>query len=210
MPFERTDKYLQYLVYLTESRWKSVQMKRNARVGNQIARRKEIGIKKKNAKSAAHGEIAIESDDEKSPQWQGETRVALPKDPYRRGVTRSFLDRLRTALVYHERTFCTLDIAPISSRFPTRWAEASRRDATCGLHDRRSWLAEMSHQKSRRRDPDDNLQRVSDPSSRANNAKRDSDVGDEILCRRGCGRGRDKTHRRALQFTLFVIHLQRR
>lgn len=111
-------------------------MKRNARVRNQIARMaKGNWNQEKNAKSAVHGEIAIESDDEKSPQWQGKTRVALPKDPYRRAVTRSFLDRSHTVLVYHERTFSTLDIAPISSRFPTR---ASRRDATCGLHDRDS------------------------------------------------------------------------
>lgn len=118
-----------------------------------------------------NGEIAIESGgDFSSPQRQEGTHVAFPKDPHRHAVTRSFLDRSRTALVYHERTFCTLDIAPISSRFPAR-RDATRRDALCGLHDRDS---RKCHAKSRRHDRihDGNLRRVSYSPPRANNAKR--------------------------------------
>lgn len=81
----------------------------------------------KNAKSAARGEIAIESGDEKSPQWQEETRVALLKDPYHRAVTRSFLDRSRTALVYHGADFF---VCSISRRYRLASQRgASRRDA---------------------------------------------------------------------------------
>lgn len=55
------------------------------RVGNHVARmEKGNWNREKNVKSAARGEIAIESSDEKLPQRQEETRVALPKDPYHR------------------------------------------------------------------------------------------------------------------------------
>lgn len=79
---KRSDEYLRRLVYLTEFWWKDAQMKRNARVGNHIAPlEKGNWNPEKNAKSAACGEIAIESGDEEFAAK--ETRVALPKGPYR-------------------------------------------------------------------------------------------------------------------------------
>jgi len=86
-------------------------------------------------------EIAIESGDDdnekSSSRRQEEIRVALLKDPHRY-VTRSFLDRSRTALVYHEWTFCTFDIVRRYRLAFQREGVAMRRDASCGLHDRRS------------------------------------------------------------------------